>query len=209
MEDLAKYLTELRLKQGISLEQIWTDLKIPAAKIELIESGQFLELGEFGMRKALLYNYARYLEADMPVVKKELDHLYPASAAPPPNVLEHPKEKRIMLSTNFLWTVAIIVIIIILGSIVFYAYNRGFLESPKLFDPEAADSLTTETVVTEPEDPGPDSSRTRMRELTRALKPSPGEDTRTEKEAETEKLPSNKDFMSKFLGSNPMNVSIN
>jgi cytoskeletal protein RodZ len=209
MENLAKYFEELRIKRDLPYGKIWEDLRLPQDKIKLIESGDFEALGEYGIRKAMIYNYARYLEADLTAVMDEFNRLYPPTSALPPTTISHSQEKRIMLSTNFLWMIGILVIVVILGSIILYASKRGFLEAPDLFSKAKADS--SKAVATEPvkEEPAvPDSERVRMLELTRMMQPKPLEEP--EKKDSTSQQPSldNTDYMGKFLGKNPMNVQI-
>lgn len=209
MESLNLYLKELREKRGISLERIREDLLLAPEKILQMEAGDWEALGEYGIRKAMVYNYARYLEADIYAVMTEFDLIFPPSNQAAPMVISVPKEKRIMLSTNFIWMVAIFVIVIILGSIIFVAYRNGFLESPQLFS--QADSVETEAVADTPEEiePAvPDSTRTRMRELTQMLKPNPQEEEKKAASHKQEIISDNTDYMGKFLGKNPMNVDI-
>jgi cytoskeletal protein RodZ len=90
MENLAKYFEELRIKRDLPYGKIWEDLRLPQDKIKLIESGDFEALGEYGIRKAMIYNYARYLEADLTAVMDEFNRLYPL------RVLYHPLQSAIL-----------------------------------------------------------------------------------------------------------------
>lgn len=209
MESLNLYFKDLRHSRNLSLEQIWEDLRLPAEKITAIESGHWEALGEYGIRKAMLYNYARYLEADIYAVMTEFDQLFPPSSQSGPNVILVPKEKKILLSTNFIWMVAILLIVIILGSIVFAAYRNGFLESPKLFSKQEADTLRAIQPIKEEAEPAiADSTRTRMLALTQMLQPSPEEEKQKDEVHKAEIISDNTDYMGKFLGKNPMNVQI-
>ncbi|HOH46906.1 MAG TPA: helix-turn-helix transcriptional regulator [Candidatus Cloacimonadota bacterium] len=209
MESLSLYLKELREKKGISLDKIREDLLIPAEKILQMEAGDWEALGEYGIRKAMVYNYARYLEADIYAVMTEFDLIYPPENQAAPTMISVPKEKRIMLSTNFIWMVVISVIVIILGSIIFVAYKNGFLESPQLFSKDDKDSTEVAAEIPEEIEPAvPDSTRTRMLELTQMLKPNPQTEEEKQESHKQEIISDNTDYMGKFLGDNPMNVDI-
>lgn len=210
MDSLGKYFSELRAKRGISLETIDNDLHFPPWKIKALEAGDLDKLGEFGMMKAMVFNYARYLEADVSAVMAEFKAIYPDPATKSsPSFLA--KDKKIMLSTNFLWVIAILVIISILGSIVWIAYSKGVLRAPEIFSkaPEGTKTSSVKPIVTE----APDSIRTRMLMLTNALK-TESQTAKTQEKAKQQSLPSDyipadtTDHVGKLLGKSPINVPI-
>jgi cytoskeletal protein RodZ len=77
MEDLGKYLREQRELSGISYAQIWQDIRIKEEQIKSIEENNLFELGDFGFVKVLIFNYARYLNADAEKVMNEFHVLMP------------------------------------------------------------------------------------------------------------------------------------
>lgn len=141
----------------------------------------------------------------------EYKRLNPDKAQQKTSYYTIPKEKKIMLSTNFLWTIAIIIIVLILGSIVFYAGSRGFLKAPDLFSKPKADSVKTAGVKPKAQEE-PDSLRARMLLLTESMKPEIQEDeTKPKKENHdlTTTIPADTtDHMGRLLGDNPGNVEI-
>lgn len=210
MENLSKYFRELRAARGISLEQIRNELHFPIEKLKALEAGDFEQLGEHGMMKAMVFNYARYLEADTNAVMSEFKRAYPdpAQKSIPTFVT---KDKKIMLSTNFLWVIAILVIVLVLGSIVWYAYSRGVLTTPVIFS-KKADSTGVAVRHEEPK-AAPDSLRERMLMLTQELKTEKQIDTAKEK-TQTASLPPDHipadttDHIGNLLGPSPLNVPI-
>ncbi len=211
MESLGKYLLDLRQERGIGYRKIDDELHFPEWKIRKLEENKLEEIGEMGIVKSLLFNYARYLEADVDMVMEEFRRIYAGQAPPKPEYYTIPKEKKIMLSTNFLWTVAIIIFVLILGSIVFYAGSRGFLKAPQIFSKERPDS--TKSVAQKAQTPDePDTLRARMRLLTESMKPEAQEaEQKPEKKSKNSRtvIPADTtDHMGRLLGDNPGNVSI-
>jgi cytoskeletal protein RodZ len=202
MENLGKYFLELRQTRGISYEKILDDIMIPQGKIQAIEDNRFYDLGNYGMVKVLVYNYARYLEADLAMVMAELKILMPETTKKdfvPHRTL---KEKKIMLSTNFLWMVGIFVIAAILGSILLHSYKQGLLVAPDFF---AKDAEKQETSVTRDEPERPDSLRTRMRVLSETI---PSNDFAGDQEKDRA-FHDNTDYLGEILGESVVNVGIN
>ncbi|HRY83364.1 MAG TPA: helix-turn-helix domain-containing protein [Candidatus Cloacimonadota bacterium] len=210
MENLGKYLADLRLKRDLSLSKIQEDMHFPPEKIKALEAGDLEQLGEYGMRKAMIFNYARYLEADLNAVMAEFKRLDPDPAQKSiPSFME--KDKKILLSTNFLWMIAIFVIVVILGSIVWYAYSQGVLKTPVIFS-KAGDSL--KVAQTRPrEEAAPDSLRERMLMLSNEIKTGKQIDSAKER-AQKAALPPDyipadtTDHIGRLLGKSPVNVPI-
>ena len=125
MENLGKYLKDLRESRAIDYNQVYEDIRITQAQIEAMEENRLFDLGHYGFVKALIYNYARYLEADLDAVMREFMVMMPANTKKEFRPNKVVKEKKIMLSTNFLWTVGILVFVAILGSILFHSYRQG------------------------------------------------------------------------------------
>ena len=82
MENLGKYFLELRLQRGYSYQDIWKELRFPENQIKAIEENRFTELGPYGIAKAVVYNYARFLEADLDAVMNAFSYLMPDNASP-------------------------------------------------------------------------------------------------------------------------------
>jgi cytoskeletal protein RodZ len=205
VEDLGQHLKKLREDKGIGFKKVFEDLRIREEQIRLIEGNRLFELGPYGVVKALIYNYARYLEADLDEVMAELCVMLPERTKKEYRDRHHEKQKKILLSTNFLWTVGIVIFVVILGSILWHAYQRGWLKTPDLFKASAAD--TTVVTADEPETRKPDSLRLRMRLLSEGISET-AQDRDEEPTGTTNSLRDSTDYLEVILGSSPVNVPI-
>lgn len=205
MENLGAHLQKLREGRGISYKKVFEDLRIREDQVKLIEENRWFELGPFGMVKALVFNYARYLEADVDEVMAELKVMMPEHTKKEFRSRPHEKQKKILLSTNFFWMIGILIVVVILGSILLYAHTRGWLKTPDLFKASAAD--TTIVKSEESETPMTDSLRLKMRLLSESIN-SGQEELENPAEPSTNALGDTTDYLGKILGNSPVNVPI-
>ena len=205
MENLGKYFLELRQTRELSYKRIWEDLRISEEQIKYLEANRIFELGPYGIAKVLVYNYARYLEADLDAVMHEFGIMMPDTTRSRFIPQKTVKEKKILLSTNFLWTLAIILIVAVLGSILYHAYSQGWLVTPGFLTAGKPDTVST--AADEPKtDSKPDSLRQRMRILNESV---------AANNAKQAALPVSQpaftdttDYMGNLLGSSPVNVPL-
>lgn len=204
MEDLGKYLLELRQQRGLSYSEIWSDIRIPEAQIKAIEENQLSQIGHYGLVKALVYNYAGYLGADLTSVMAEFKIMLPEHTKKEFTPRRDLKEKKIMLSTNFLWTIGIIIFVMILGSILLHAYQQGWLRTPEFFK---KDKPATIVELQEKESSEkPDSLHMRMRALSESIPPS----NVLKDHSLGGAMPADTtDYIGQILGDSPVNVQIN
>lgn len=205
MENLGHYLKKQREAQGLDYFMVYTDIRLKEEQVKLIEDNRFFELGPHGMVRSIVYNYARYLGADLAEVKKELEILIPEVSHKLQLPQDEKKDKKIMLSTNLLWGLGIAVFVLILGMIVYHAYINGWLTPPPILK-QSSDSLKTEVIVPEEEIPLPDSSRLKMLELTEELnKKAKPEDEDKERKSTKRKKVDNTDYIKTFMEDSPVN----
>ncbi len=204
MESLGKYLRELRLQRDLNYEQIWQDIRLSEQNIRALEENRLFDVGNYGYVKVVIFNYARYLEADVDKVMAEFKIMMPEHTKKEFTPRKTLKERKIMLSTNFLWTVGILIFVAILGSILLYSYNQGWLKTPDLFErhTEVADSPVEKIE----EEQKPDSLRMRMRILSESIpKSNVAQDLKS-----TDSVPRDTtDYIGNILGKSPVNVRIN
>lgn len=206
MENLGKYLHDLRQEKGIEYSRIFEDIRLREDQIKLIENNRLFDLGPHGVVKAMVFNYARYLEADTGAVLAELRVLMPEAIQRHNQPAKQKKTKRIMLSTNFLWGIGILFFVLILTAIVVYSYNRGWLQTPDIFTASAAD-----TTVAMPEEEiekaevKPDSTRMKMRELTQEINAKPAQNKNPDKSKASRDTT---DYINTLFGDSPLNVPI-
>ncbi len=204
MESLGKYLRELRLQRDLSYDTVWQDIRLAEQNIRALEENRLFDVGNYGYVKAMVFNYARYLEADVDKVMAELKIMMPENTKKEFTPRKTLKESKIMLSTNFLWTVGILIFVAILGSILLYSYNQGWLQTPELFErhTEVAESPELKT----DEEQKPDSMRMRMRILSESIPQS----NVTQDRKSTDSVPRDTtDYIGNILGKSPVNVRIN
>jgi len=205
LENLGKYFLELRLQRGYNYQDIWKELRFPENQIKAIEENRFAELGPYGIAKAVVYNYARFLEADLDAVMNAFSYIMPENAKPEFKPATPVKEKKVMLSTNFMWLIGILLIIIILGSILWYAYNQNWLKMPDFFASNKPDS-TAVIIQEDKEETKPDTLRQRLRAISESIPqtnsvPTPKSEIKTVP-------PDTTDYIGNILGDSPVNVPI-
>jgi len=207
MENLGLYLKQFREDQGIEYITVYSDIRLREEQVKLMEENRFFELGPYGVVKAMVFNYARYLGADLDAVMTELKVLVPEVTKSHHRPARPRKQKKIMLSTNFLWGIGILVFVAILGGILFHAYNQGWLKTPQILKSAATDSLiVVPAEPPEPEQLAPDSTRLRMRQLTQELNAPPKEEPVKPKAAVKAIKPDSTDYINSFMGDSPVNV---
>ena len=166
MDNLGQYLRTLREEKNLSTATVNNDIKLTGEQIEAIESNQLTRLGNQGIAKSIVYTYVRYLGAE----EKRSMYLFDLSWPPQKQTKFTPqkplKEKKVLISTNFIWLISIIILAIVLGSIIWMSYTKGYLKRPFDSLKQAKDSLKTEVPITTKVEK-PDTLRTRMLEIAR------------------------------------------
>lgn len=162
MEDLGAYLKELREEKNINYNQIYEDLHLREEQVHLIEENRFSELGYLGFARAMVYNYARYLEADLDEVMQKFNLIMPNNIK---KIEPENQEggKKILLSPNLFWIIGIILIVMVLGTILWHAYSSGWLQMPDLFKSNSSDTTSVEK-LTQQEEPIPKKDPIRERQ---------------------------------------------
>lgn len=202
MDNLGKYLKELREDKGLSQTDVFNKARIREEVLEKIEQNKLSDLGNYGFVKALVYNYARFLDADLDKVMTEFNVIMPPSIKKDFNPRRNITSNKIMLSTNFFWSLVILVIILVLGSILLNAYRNGWLKNPELF---SKDKPVKEKVVKEKPEEEPEEIRQRMLEITKK-KADTELDSTAKKKGNVDS--DNADYLGTILGDSPINISI-
>ena len=206
MEDLGAYLKELREEKNISFDQIYEDLHLREEQIQLMEENRFSELGYLGFARAMVFNYARYLEADLDEVMQKFNLLMPNNIK---KIEPENKEngKKILLSPNLFWIIGIILIVIVLGTILWHAYTSGWLQMPDLFKSNSSDTSSVEK-LTQQEEPIPQKDP--IRERQKALMDSITKTQTIQKDTVQKNQPSHIDTMDiigEIMGPSVMDIS--
>jgi len=164
MENLGQYIKSIREEKQLTIEAIAIELKLTSEQLNAIESNRLSVLGNYGFVRALVYTYVRYLSADEKIAMSLFDVLW--SPQKKPNFLPKTplKEKKLLISTNFIWLIVIAIIVIVLSTIIWISYSKGYLKRPIRKEKPQTDTLLAETVV-KPEIPRTDSLRKHMLKL--------------------------------------------
>ena len=206
MENPGIYLKGLREAANLSYQQIYEETRIRIDQMLLIEAGKIRELGDYGYARAIVHGYARFLDADMDRVMQTFATYYPDDLRSGYNAPTLPKEKRIMLSTNFLWSVLISVLCLSLAFILYFSYQRGYLKTPEFFKHSKADSVAVDTP---PQGTKPDSLRTRLLQIRDSL-PETDQDGQTPNKP-IQRRPASRDttdYIGIYLGDSPVNTDL-
>ncbi len=167
MDNLGAYLRSIREEKGITTEIVHNDIKISVEQIDAIENNQLSNLGNYGFARAMVYTYTRYLDANEKIAMNLFDTIWPprtqAAFIPKTPI----KEQKVLISINFIWLITIIIIVIVLGSIIWVSYSRGYLKRPFESLKLSQDSIKTESTV-EPKTEKPDTLRNRMLQIANA-----------------------------------------
>lgn len=201
MENLGQYLKALREEKQISLEAVHNDLKLSVEQIEAIENNRLSLLGNYGFAKAMVYSYIRFLNADEQLAMNLFGLVWPAQKQSDFIPKKPIKEKKVLISTNFIWLIAIILIMIILGAIIWVSYSRGYLERP--FEKLKAKPDTIVTVhLKEQQSDKPDTIRARMLKIARENRNSqtePAESKTRETAKNKNALKDTTDYINEFI----------
>lgn len=207
MESLGAYLKALREAAGISLSQVRDDILLKEEQIASLESDRLDDLGGYGIAKSIVYSYARYLEADVTAVMERFYVQFPEHKKAEFVPQRKLKEKKVLLSTNFLWMVGILIFVLILGSILYSAYKKGYLKAPDLFS--RADKDSTSVYSNKGlEEIKPDTLRQKLLEISATLpneESSPATDKPKAKKSPVVDDPT--DYIGDIFADSPINIT--
>lgn len=143
MKELGEYLKDVRINNGVSLEEAAEDNELSASQLENIENGNIKAFKDVYKLKEYMKNYAKYLGLDPNEVADEfneflfehtskisLDDILEAKKR-----IEEKEEKKIQSPYTkeykekfnyrpLIYTVVIIAIIVILGYLIFTLLNK-------------------------------------------------------------------------------------
>jgi cytoskeletal protein RodZ len=166
LDNLGQYLRELREEKNLTITAVQKDTKLSLEQIDSMETNRLTRLGNHGIARAMVYTYVRFLGADEAKAMYLFDLGWPPLKHTKFNPQTPLKEKKVLISTNFIWMISIIILAVILGSIIWISYTKGYLKRPFDSLKKSRDSLTTELPVVQKVEKQ-DTVRTRMLEIAR------------------------------------------
>lgn len=167
MESIGQYLRSIREEQNLTLDNVSNEIKLSPEQLSAIENNQLSKLGSYGFSRAMVYSYSRFLGADEKITMSLFDVLQPPQRQSGFIPKRPIKEKKMLISINFIWLIAIFIIIIILSSIIWISYTRGYLKRPFDSLKKDQDSIKVEVPVIK-EIEKPDTLRQRMLQVANA-----------------------------------------
>jgi cytoskeletal protein RodZ len=205
MDNLGSYLRQLREEKGKTHKTVFEELRLRPEQVQKIEDNRYFELGPFGVVKAMVYNYARYLDADLDAVMAEFRVMMPDNTKKEFKPKKVVREKKILLSPNLFWMIGIALFVVVLAAVLWHSYNQGWLKMPELFKASAAD--TTVTHIQKKEPVKPDTLRLRMRALTVNAEQHPAQKPAS-RDTVVNALQDSTDYLGGILGSSQVNVPL-
>ena len=129
IESIGTYLRSLRLIKKLTLEQVSEATRIKVRLLNDIEKDVFTNLGGLGYAKAMISNYARFLDAD----QEKILELFNEKFNKKPTHIAHDKSiqpKKIIIPQSFFALLLLLVVVIILTSLVIYLYKNEIITWP-------------------------------------------------------------------------------
>lgn len=201
MESLGSYLASVREERHLSLEKVSNDIRLSINHLSNIEKDNLSSLGNYGFARAMVYSYIRYLEADERKALYLFDQILPRQEQTQFFSQTPLKEKKVLISTNFIWLITIIFIVILLGTIILISYNKGYLQRP--FDSIKTEADTVKVTEIKKEEPvKQDTLRNRMLQIAKeSEKPKPIEKPKKSKAIKKTKstAPDTTDYINSLL----------
>jgi len=200
MENLGQYLRSIREEKNLSLEVVYNDIKLSVEQLSAIENNQLSKLGNYGFAKAMVYTYVRYLNADAKIAMNLFDMILPPQKKTVFNPQLPIKEKKVLISINFIWLIVIIFIVIALGSIIVVSYTKGYLKRPTENLKKTEDSIIIKPKLLKKSET-PDTIRIRMLQIAnQTSKSKPSADVSLKKARKVRKeIADTTDYVDEFI----------
>jgi cytoskeletal protein RodZ len=123
MDTIGSYLKTLREEQHLTFEELQHETRMSVQMLIDIEDDHLENIGGYGYARAIVYTVIRALNADEEKALALFDSSYPREKTTKFKPRQPIKENKILISTNFLYLLGIILLIVILGFIVIKAYQ--------------------------------------------------------------------------------------
>ena len=137
MEEIGLKLREMRISNGVSVEEAAADLRMRPSQIENLENGKREEFKDVGMLKYFIRDYAKYLGMDGDSLVDEFnEYLFDFTSKIPIDEIEKAKENvdekkevvspytRINKKKNHKVVIGVIIILVIAAVIAFLLFGN-------------------------------------------------------------------------------------
>jgi cytoskeletal protein RodZ len=123
MDTIGSYLKTLREEQHLTFEELQHETRMSIQMLMDIEDDHLENIGGYGYAKAIVYTVIRALNADEEKALALFDASFPSEKTSKFKPRKPIKENKILISTNFLYMIGILLLILVLGVIVIRAYE--------------------------------------------------------------------------------------
>ncbi len=212
MDTIGSYLKTLREEQHLTLEDLHHETKMSIQMLADIEDDHLENIGVYGYAKAIVYTVIRTLHADQERALALFEASYPnektAKFKPRPPI----KENKILISTNFLYLIGVLLLILILGFIVIKAY-RTYKQTPgsqkAIFHRTKIMSDSVKTISSNPVIAKPDTVRMKLLQVKTKAKNLPMNSALTKTKVKSSSAADTTDYVNDLLfhnQDNPLNI---
>lgn len=153
MENVGAFLRELRVQKNMSIEELSSITKVKTYIIEYIENNQFDQLENIGVARIYINTISKALDASSVQINSILafiDKKYENKKDETLEPVKHVTPRKIMLSSNFFYSIFLVAVLIAFTWIIVYFYDSGKLTFNKLKNELfIAETKSTKTPATE------------------------------------------------------------
>ncbi len=197
MQKIGTYLKQSREANDLTIEDIHNLTRIRIDYIEDIESNRFSILDNYGIARAVVYNYGKALKANEKEVLYTFDNTYPHPNQHDFKPQEDIKEKKFLVSYNLLYIIGISILVIIIAISLVNMYRKGSLGSPfrkQLVNQEEPSQVETEEIPIPKETP-----ESKKREIMKQLKEGKETESVSKETSLSDALADDKDYASELI----------
>lgn len=214
MDTIGSYLKALREEQHLTFDELQHETRMSIQILMDIEDDHLENIGGYGYARAIVYTVIRALNADEEKALALFDASYPKEMTTKFKPRIPIKENKILISTNFLYLLGIILLIVILGFIVIKAYQT-YKQTPgsgsTIFHRAIIKSDTVKVVPQKPVVVKPDTVRMKLLQVKKNVTTVPKQSSpvKAKSKAKSSALADTTDYVNDLLfhnQDNPLNT---
>ena len=95
MKEIGELLKETRIQNGVSIEEVSSDLKYKVSQLELLENGDFKSFKDIYVLKCMITDYAKYLGLNSEEIIDEFnEYVFESTSKIPIDDIERASKKK-------------------------------------------------------------------------------------------------------------------
>ncbi|HNX01233.1 MAG TPA: helix-turn-helix domain-containing protein [Candidatus Cloacimonadota bacterium] len=214
MDTIGSYLKSLREAQHLTLDELQHETRMNVQTLADIEDDHLENIGGYGYARAIVYTVIRALNADKKKALALFDDAFPKEQTAKFKPRTPIKENKILISTNFLYLLGILLLIVVLGIIVIKAYQT-YKQTPgatnSIFHRTKIKEDSVKTVPVHPVVVKPDTVRMKLIQVKKNVTNTPPATTtpKAKVKAKSAALADTTDYVNDLLfhnQENPLNI---